>query len=261
VAARHAAFGLSTIINRCGVLAGPWQMGKVDQGFFVLWAARHLYGGVLAYSGFGGAGYQVRDVLHVVDLADLICRQIDAFDRHSGQTYNVGGGQEVSVSLAELTKLCAVRTGRRLQIGGDPVTRPADILYYVSDNALASKATSWAPARSVETTLDEILEWLLAIAPNCSQCHTAAQPSHDWAANDPQTDFTVNANGTLNLLEATRRHCPEAVLIFTSTNKCGGEQEFDGFVAKEERGDRAESAGERFIAAGVADAANDVLPA
>jgi CDP-paratose 2-epimerase len=44
-------------------------MGKVDQGFFMLWAARHLYGGVLAYSGFGGAGHQVRDVLHVVDLA------------------------------------------------------------------------------------------------------------------------------------------------------------------------------------------------
>lgn len=53
--------------------------------------------------------------------------------------------------------------------------------------------------------------------------HTAAQPSHDWAANDPQTDFTVNANGTLNLLEATRRHCPEAVFIFTSTNKVYGD--------------------------------------
>ena len=74
----HAAYGLKTIINRCGVLTGPWQMGKVDQGFFVLWAARHLYGGALAYSGFGGAGHQVRDVLHVADLYELIWRQIDA---------------------------------------------------------------------------------------------------------------------------------------------------------------------------------------
>src|SRR5690349_21524701 len=49
--------------------------------------------------------------------------------------------------------------------------------------------------------------------------HTAAQPSHDWAASDPQTDFTVNANGTLNLLEATRRHSPAAAFVFTSTNK------------------------------------------
>ena len=54
--------------------------------------------------------------------------------------------------------------------------------------------------------------------------HTAAQPSHDWAARDPQSDFAVNANGTLTLLEATRRHCPEAVFIFTSTNKVYGDR-------------------------------------
>ena len=48
--------------------------------------------------------------------------------------------------------------------------------------------------------------------------HTAAQPSHDWAARDPQMDFTVNANGTLNLLEAARNFCPETPFIFTSTN-------------------------------------------
>src|SRR5437879_3531035 len=53
--------------------------------------------------------------------------------------------------------------------------------------------------------------------------HTASQPSHDWAARDPQTDFTVNANGTLNLLEAARRFCPEATFIFTSTNKVYGD--------------------------------------
>jgi CDP-paratose 2-epimerase len=53
--------------------------------------------------------------------------------------------------------------------------------------------------------------------------HTAAQPSHDWAASDPQTDFTVNANGTLNLLEAVRRHSPDATFIFCSTNKVYGD--------------------------------------
>ena len=53
--------------------------------------------------------------------------------------------------------------------------------------------------------------------------HTAAQPSHDWAAKEPLTDFTVNANGTLNLLELTRQYCPEAVFIFTSTNKVYGD--------------------------------------
>jgi CDP-paratose 2-epimerase len=53
--------------------------------------------------------------------------------------------------------------------------------------------------------------------------HTAAQPSHDWAATDPQTDFSVNANGTLNLLDATRRHAPAATFIFCSTNKVYGD--------------------------------------
>ncbi|MEI7802075.1 MAG: NAD-dependent epimerase/dehydratase family protein [Bacteroidota bacterium] len=53
--------------------------------------------------------------------------------------------------------------------------------------------------------------------------HTAAQPSHDWAAKEPFTDFTVNANGTLNMLEMTRLHCPKAVFIFTSTNKVYGD--------------------------------------
>ncbi len=54
--------------------------------------------------------------------------------------------------------------------------------------------------------------------------HTAAQPSHDWAARDPKKDFTVNAYGTLNLLEATRQNCPDAVFIFTSTNKVYGDR-------------------------------------
>lgn len=53
--------------------------------------------------------------------------------------------------------------------------------------------------------------------------HTAAQPSHDWAAREPLTDFTVNANGTLNMLEMTRLHCPKATFIFTSTNKVYGD--------------------------------------
>jgi len=53
--------------------------------------------------------------------------------------------------------------------------------------------------------------------------HAAAQPSHDWAAKDPQTDFSVNANGTLNLLELTKNYCPKATFIFTSTNKVYGD--------------------------------------
>ena len=53
--------------------------------------------------------------------------------------------------------------------------------------------------------------------------HTAAQPSHDWAANEPLTDFSINATGTINLLESTRLNCPKATFIFTSTNKVYGD--------------------------------------
>jgi CDP-paratose 2-epimerase len=68
--------------------------------------------------------------------------------------------------------------------------------------------------------------------------HTAAQPSHDWAASDPQTDFGVNANGTLNLLEATRRHAPAASFVFCSTNKVYGD--LPNFLPLEELDTRLE---------------------
>jgi len=72
--------------------------------------------------------------------------------------------------------------------------------------------------------------------------HTAAQPSHDWAAKEPLTDFTVNANGTINMLELNRLHCPEAVFIFTSTNKVYGDNpNFLPLVEKELRWEIEES--------------------
>jgi len=72
--------------------------------------------------------------------------------------------------------------------------------------------------------------------------HTAAQPSHDWAAKEPFTDFSVNANGTLNLLEMTRKYCPEAVFIFTSTNKVYGDiPNYLPLIEKEKRWEIEES--------------------
>jgi CDP-paratose 2-epimerase len=72
--------------------------------------------------------------------------------------------------------------------------------------------------------------------------HTAAQPSHDWAAKEPITDFTINANGTLNFLELTRLYCPKAVFIFTSTNKVYGDTpNFLPLVELEKRWEISES--------------------
>jgi CDP-paratose 2-epimerase len=72
--------------------------------------------------------------------------------------------------------------------------------------------------------------------------HAAGQPSHDWAAKEPLTDFAVNANGTLNVLEACRKHCPDAVFIFTSTNKVYGDlPNFLPLVEMEKRWEVAKS--------------------
>lgn len=157
-----ATYGMEAVINRCGVLTGPWQMGKVDQGFVTLWASQFLFGGRLGYIGFGGKGVQVRDVLHVEDLHELLKRQVADFARHNGKTYNVGGGPARSVSLRELTALCAARTGTKLDLAARPETHPADIPYYVTDTARVTAATGWEPARSVETILDEVFAWLRA---------------------------------------------------------------------------------------------------
>ncbi len=155
-----AMYGLPIVINRCGVITGPWQMGKVDQGVVVLWAARHFFGGALKYIGYGGAGKQVRDILHIADLADLVFHQIEHLDEMRGRVFNVGGGREVSVSLCELTRICAELTGNRIEIGSEPETREADIPWYVSDNQRVFAATGWRPSRGVEAILEEVCGWL-----------------------------------------------------------------------------------------------------
>jgi CDP-paratose 2-epimerase len=154
-------YGLRTIINRCGVISGPWQMGKVDQGFVVLWLSRHLFGAPLSYMGFGGHGLQVRDVLHVDDLYDLILRQLDGLGEYSGRLFNVGGGMPNSLSLRELTAMTQKISGRKMEVGHITETRDADVPFYVSDNQAVMRATSWIPKRSLDWLLDDVWRWLV----------------------------------------------------------------------------------------------------
>jgi CDP-paratose 2-epimerase len=158
----RAMYGIRALINRCGVISGPWQMGKVDQGFIALWLARHLFGGPLAYMGFGGDGLQVRDVLHVDDLYDLLVRQLADLDRNSARAfYNVGGGMENSISLCELTAFCQEISGKHIEIGRVADTRDADIPYYVSDCSAVTAATGWKPQRNLRTVLEDTWRWLV----------------------------------------------------------------------------------------------------
>ncbi len=152
--------GLRTVIDRCGVIAGPWQMGKTDQGFALLWLARHHWQLGLSYTGFGGVGAQVRDVLHVADLCDLVTLQLERMSVLHGGTYNVGGGMRNSAAMHEFTSIAQRVTGRELAVGADPADRPGDITWYVTDNTRITAATGWTPARDLDTIFHESYAWL-----------------------------------------------------------------------------------------------------
>jgi CDP-paratose 2-epimerase len=155
-----ANFGLPTVIDRCGVIAGPWQMGKVDQGVYTHWVLSHYLRRELSYIGYGGAGKQVRDLLHVDDLVELIADQLDRPAHWAGTTVNVGGGRDRSLSLREATEICAALTGNRIEVGSVQANRPGDVPLYVSDCARLSRHTDWAPRRDPRETLEDIFNWI-----------------------------------------------------------------------------------------------------
>jgi CDP-paratose 2-epimerase len=154
------AFGLDAVIDRCGVIAGPWQMGKVDQGVFTHWVLNHHFRRPLSYIGYGGQGKQVRDLLHVDDLLDLVEDQLRDPRRWAGATVNVGGGPGCSLSLRETTDLCRELTGHEVDIAAAPEPRPGDVRIYISDCARLHGQTSWRPRRGPRRVLEDIAEWV-----------------------------------------------------------------------------------------------------
>jgi CDP-paratose 2-epimerase len=154
------AYGLRTLIDRCGVLTGPWQMGKVDQGVFALWVANHYFQKSLKYIGYGGTGKQVRDFLHVADLLDLIDIQITNLEHLKGQTFNVGGGKDFSLSLYETTKLCQEVTGNEIIIESIAENRTGDMPIFITDSRQVIAATGWQPQRDGKTLIKDIFDWI-----------------------------------------------------------------------------------------------------
>jgi CDP-paratose 2-epimerase len=152
--------GLRVVVNRCGVIAGPGQFGRSDQGVFTLWVARHVFGRPLRYTGFGGTGLQVRDLLHPDDLTELIRMQLGAWDRVSGQTFNVGGGRSGSVSMQELTAICRDVVGRDVPVDSDPATAAVDVPWYITDHSKISNLLGWTPARRPRQIVEDIAAWI-----------------------------------------------------------------------------------------------------
>jgi CDP-paratose 2-epimerase len=120
----------------------------------------HYFKKPLKYIGFGGKGKQVRDLLHVDDLCRLIDIQINKLSKISGNTYNVGGSREVSLSLLEPTALCQKITGNKVKIGCDLRNRPGDIAVYLTDNQKATRELKWKLQNPPEKILKDIFNWI-----------------------------------------------------------------------------------------------------
>ena len=158
-------FDLPMWINRCGVLSGPGQFGRADQGIFSYWIHSYRARRPLTYIGFGGEGHQVRDCLHPRDLLPLLRQQMNT-DKCAPRIVNVAGGIENSMSLAQLTAWCAERFGPH-QISSDNRARPFDVPWLVLDSTVAARVWNWEPQTKLHDILEEIAihaeqhpEWL-----------------------------------------------------------------------------------------------------
>ena len=149
------SFGFPIWINRCGVLAGAGQFGKIDQGIFSFWIHSFLEKKPLKFIGFEGSGFQVRDALHPKDLVPLLLRQMKEPDRAAPKIINLGGGLENSMSLKQLTSWCEERFGPH-KVLSSKEDRPMDAPWIVMDSSLAKEAWDWVPQTQIEQLLNEI---------------------------------------------------------------------------------------------------------
>jgi CDP-paratose 2-epimerase len=154
-------FNLKFIINRCGVISGPWQFGKQEQGLFSFWVKKHILKKNLKYIGYGGYGNQVRDVLHIDDFNNLILKQIKNLNIINNVVLNVGGGSKNKISLLNLTKACEKLTNNICKKTKKRKTSNYDIPYYVTDNKKVTNFYNWTPKKSVNTLLEDLYIWMM----------------------------------------------------------------------------------------------------
>ncbi len=154
------AFNIKYLINRCGVISGPLQFGKQDQGFISLWIWRHLIGKKMNYIGYGGNGHQIRDVLHIKDLCNLIFLQIKKFNVINNKLFTVGGSKKSFVSLKNLTRLCEKITKNKIKFKKISKTSIYDIPYYITNNHLVTSTYGWKPKKNINDVVKDTYLWL-----------------------------------------------------------------------------------------------------
>jgi CDP-paratose 2-epimerase len=155
------AFNIDYLINRCGLITGPWQFGKVEQGLVSLWLWKHLNkDNNLFYKGYNGSGNQIRDILFINDLCELVYLQIKKFKKIKNQTFCVGGGIHNSIHLKQLTKICEEITKNKLKIKHDLDTSIYDIPFYITSLDKVKKYYNWYPKTNLINGLYIILKWM-----------------------------------------------------------------------------------------------------
>lgn len=156
------SFGVPYICNRFSCLAGPWQWGKVAQGWVAWWVIAHEFGLPLRYIGYHGK--QVRDVLFVDDLCaliDLQAKRLTTTRPVYWGAYNVGGGPANACSLIEMTRMCEEVTGKETEVTVESTPRRADFAWYVSDIGKVSSMFNWRPGTDIRLGTTQIHNWVL----------------------------------------------------------------------------------------------------
>ena len=156
------AFGLKYIINRLGVVSGPLQFGKQDQGFVSLWIWRHITKKKLKYIGFGGFGNQVRDVLHIDDLCEIVEIQIKRLNIIYNRIFTIGGSSNNSISLKKLSLICQKITKNKIKFAKIKKTSIYDIPYFVSSNKSVSRTYKWKPKKNIYDIVIDTHDWLVS---------------------------------------------------------------------------------------------------
>ena len=114
----------------------------------------------MKYIGFGGNGLQLRDVLHVSDLCELIFKQIKKFNKINNKLFTVGGSWKSNTSLKELTKICEKITNNRVSFNKIKKTSIYDIPYFITNNRLVTKTYNWKPKRDILKVVTDTFLWL-----------------------------------------------------------------------------------------------------
>lgn len=152
------AFDLNIIINRFSCLAGPGQFGKTEQGWISWFIIAALFD--LPITLYGFKGKQIRDVLFVLDILNLIDIQIKNINKFKGEVFNIGGGHNVNTSLLECIKLIEKITDKKINWSYNKEQRKSDQCVYISDTSKAKKLLGWAPAISMEDGIISIVDWV-----------------------------------------------------------------------------------------------------